>query len=93
MWRLCSVPCLISDCESMGGSNEFFDKFSVRYHISVIFKKLWEDPRHRQVIVRESRLVPVTRDSRGGLGRHDPPSNEVFEKERENYDCVRPCVT
>ena len=31
----------------MGGSNEFYDKFSVRYHLSVILKQLWQHPDHR----------------------------------------------
>ena len=34
-----SVP----DVESTGGSNEFYDKFSIRYHISVILTCLWSD--------------------------------------------------
>lgn len=38
----------------MGGSNEFFDKFSVRYHISVILKQLWLCPTHHATIVAES---------------------------------------
>ena len=38
----------------MGGSNEFFDKFSIRYHISVILKQLWEHPTHRAAIKTES---------------------------------------
>lgn len=38
----------------MGGSNEFFDKFSVRYHLNVIMKQLWEHPVHRATIVMES---------------------------------------
>lgn len=41
-------------CETMGGSNEFFDKFSVRYHVSVILKQLWEHPIHHATIVAES---------------------------------------
>ena len=38
----------------MGGSNEFYDKFSVRYHLSVILKQLWEHPTHRKHIIAES---------------------------------------
>ena len=38
----------------MGGSNEFFDKFSVRYHMSVILKQLWLYPSHHASIVEES---------------------------------------
>ena len=38
----------------MGGSNEFFDKFSVRYHISVILKQLWSYPTHHASMVSAS---------------------------------------
>ncbi|XP_053651922.2 ubiquitin conjugation factor E4 B isoform X2 [Cherax quadricarinatus] len=40
--------------ESTGASSEFYDKFTIRYHISVIFKSLWEDRRHRQALITES---------------------------------------
>ena len=39
----------------MGGSNEFFDKFSVRYHVSVVLQQLWEHPTHHARMVEESR--------------------------------------
>ncbi len=45
---------LCTACENMGGSNEFFDKFRVRYHISVVLGKLWESPIHRATIVKFS---------------------------------------
>lgn len=38
----------------MGGSNEFFDKFSVRYHISVILKQLWLYPSHQDTMIAVS---------------------------------------
>ena len=41
----------------MGGSNEFYDKFSVRYHVSVIIRKLWYQPVHKKFIIEESMLV------------------------------------
>ena len=41
----------------MGGSNEFYDKFSVRYHVSVIIRKLWYQPIHKKFIMEESMLV------------------------------------
>jgi ubiquitin conjugation factor E4 B len=44
-----------TSCENMGGSNEFFDKFSVRYHISTILIHLWEQPAHHACIIAESR--------------------------------------
>lgn len=40
--------------ESTGTSSEFYDKFTIRYHISVIFKSLWDDRRHRQALITES---------------------------------------
>ncbi|CAL4217434.1 unnamed protein product, partial [Meganyctiphanes norvegica] len=40
--------------ESTGASSEFYDKFTIRYHISVIFKWLWEDRGHRQAVIQES---------------------------------------
>ncbi len=46
----------------MGGSNEFFDKFSVRYHVSVIMKQLWEHPTHHAAIVAESRVTQDNAD-------------------------------
>ncbi len=49
-----NVLCFPVDCERMGGSNEFYDKFSVRYHLSVILKQLWEHHTHRQYIIAES---------------------------------------
>jgi len=42
-------------CEAMGGSNEFFDKFTVRYHISVVMRSLWEHPIHRAAIILHSK--------------------------------------
>lgn len=52
------APALIIiyiDCENMGGSNEFFDKFSVRYHVSVILRHLWNMMEHRLTFIKESR--------------------------------------
>ena len=42
--------------ESTGSSNEFFDKFSIRHHISVIVKELWKDFAHKPAILKHSRL-------------------------------------
>ena len=50
---------LWTGCENMGGSNEFFDKFSVRYHISTILIHLWEQPAHHACIIAESRYNNV----------------------------------
>ncbi|KAJ8923221.1 hypothetical protein NQ315_001776, partial [Exocentrus adspersus] len=39
-----------TDVETTGSSSEFYDKFSIRYHIS-----MWGSPIHRQALVSESR--------------------------------------
>ena len=46
---------LFLDVESTGSSNEFYDKFSIRHHISVIVKELWKDLHHKVAIVEHSR--------------------------------------
>ena len=43
-----------TDIETTGSSNEFYDKFSIRYHISIIFKSLWQNPQYQDVVVAES---------------------------------------
>lgn len=40
--------------ESTGASSEFYDKFTIRYHISIIFKSLWTNPVHKMAMVEES---------------------------------------
>uniref|UniRef100_A0A2M4B9X5 Ubiquitin conjugation factor E4 B n=2 Tax=Anopheles marajoara TaxID=58244 RepID=A0A2M4B9X5_9DIPT len=44
-----------TDIETTGQSTEFYDKFTIRYHISHLFKGLWESAVHRQAIVNESK--------------------------------------
>ncbi|XP_050295346.1 ubiquitin conjugation factor E4 B isoform X2 [Anthonomus grandis grandis] len=44
-----------TDVETTGSSSEFYDKFSIRYHISLIMKGMWGSPVHRQAIVDESK--------------------------------------
>ena len=56
IWFITAVISVV-ECENMGGSNEFFDKFSVRYHVSVIIRKLWYQPVHKKFIIEESMLV------------------------------------
>ncbi len=46
----------------MGGSNEFFDKFSVRYHVGVVLRQLWEHPVHHDCIVEESKKTQNNAD-------------------------------
>lgn len=42
------------DVESTGASSEFYDKFSIRYHIAIVMKSLWTVPAHHDAICRES---------------------------------------
>lgn len=44
-----------TDVESTGASSEFYDKFTIRYHISVVLKTMWADRLHQMAIVEESR--------------------------------------
>ncbi|XP_063965881.1 ubiquitin conjugation factor E4 B-like isoform X2 [Lytechinus pictus] len=53
------VPALMkfyTDIETTGASSEFYDKFSIRYHISIIFKALWRIPLHQDVFVKTSEV-------------------------------------
>ncbi|XP_037957419.1 ubiquitin conjugation factor E4 B [Teleopsis dalmanni] len=43
------------DIETTGQSTEFYDKFTIRYHISHLFKAMWDNPIHRQVMITESK--------------------------------------
>lgn len=43
------------DIETTGQSTEFYDKFTIRYHISHLFKGMWDSPVHRQCMINESR--------------------------------------
>jgi len=44
-----------TDVESTGSASEFYDKFTIRYHISVIIKEMWKDTVHREAIIEESK--------------------------------------
>lgn len=44
-----------TDVETTGSSSEFYDKFTIRYHISLILKGMWESPIHRQAFINESK--------------------------------------
>ncbi|KAG6451394.1 hypothetical protein O3G_MSEX007135 [Manduca sexta] len=44
-----------TDIETTGQSTEFYDKFTIRFHISIILKGMWERLIHKQAIVKESR--------------------------------------
>lgn len=44
-----------TDIETTGQSTEFYDKFTIRYHISHLFKGMWESAVHRQAMIEESK--------------------------------------
>lgn len=51
------VPALMqfyTDIETTGASSEFYDKFTIRYHISIIFKTMWGIPSHQKKIIEEA---------------------------------------
>lgn len=53
------VPVLMkfyADVERTGASSEFYDKFRIRFNISIIFKTLWEDPKYQVAFINESRF-------------------------------------
>lgn len=50
-----SLMKFYTDVETTGSSSEFYDKFSIRYHISLIIKGMWNSPIHRQALVKESK--------------------------------------
>ena len=43
-----------TDIETTGASSEFYDKFTARYHIAIIFKTLWANPAHQERMVQEA---------------------------------------
>lgn len=47
--------------ESTGASSEFYDKFTIRYHISIIFKGLWAHPLHKYSIIEHSKKPEFVR--------------------------------
>ncbi|XP_043919079.1 ubiquitin conjugation factor E4 B isoform X1 [Protopterus annectens] len=50
------VPALMkfyTDVEHTGATSEFYDKFTIRYHISAIFKSLWQNITHHGTFVEE----------------------------------------
>ena len=46
---------LFAEVEQTGASSEFYDKFTIRYHISIILKSMWESNVHKIAIVNESK--------------------------------------
>ena len=59
--RICFIETylcyIVTDIETTGASSEFYDKFSIRYHISIIFKTMWEMPLHQHKFIHEAKLV------------------------------------
>ncbi|XP_030383559.1 ubiquitin conjugation factor E4 B [Scaptodrosophila lebanonensis] len=53
---VCALMRFYVDVETTGQSTEFYDKFTIRYHISHLFKSMWENPIHRQAVIHESRV-------------------------------------
>ncbi|XP_039656659.1 ubiquitin conjugation factor E4 B isoform X1 [Perca fluviatilis] len=50
------VPALMkfyTDVEHTGATSEFYDKFTIRYHISTIFKSLWQNLAHHGTFMEE----------------------------------------
>ncbi|XP_069466097.1 ubiquitin conjugation factor E4 B isoform X2 [Ambystoma mexicanum] len=50
------VPSLMkfyTDVEHTGATSEFYDKFTIRYHISTIFKSLWQNLAHHGTFMEE----------------------------------------
>ncbi|XP_051946759.1 ubiquitin conjugation factor E4 B-like isoform X5 [Xyrauchen texanus] len=50
------VPTLMkfyTDVEHTGATSEFYDKFTIRYHISTIFKSLWQNVSHQGTFLEE----------------------------------------
>uniref|UniRef100_A0A671TBS2 Ubiquitin conjugation factor E4 B-like n=1 Tax=Sinocyclocheilus anshuiensis TaxID=1608454 RepID=A0A671TBS2_9TELE len=50
------VPALMkfyTDVEHTGATSEFYDKFTIRYHISTIFKSLWQNINHQGTFLEE----------------------------------------
>ena len=41
--------------EQTGASSEFYDKFTIRYHISIILKSMWDSNVHKNAIINESK--------------------------------------
>ena len=49
-----SLMKFYTDIETTGSSSEFYDKFTIRYHISIIFKSFWKNSMQKLAIINES---------------------------------------
>jgi len=43
------------EVENTGSSHQFYEKFNVRYHISMLLKLLWGNPVHQSNVVELSK--------------------------------------
>lgn len=50
---VCFFPSFSTDVEHTGATSEFYDKFTIRYHISTIFKSLWQNIGHHGTFLEE----------------------------------------
>ncbi|MGH0121716.1 UNVERIFIED_CONTAM: hypothetical protein FKN15_000188 [Acipenser sinensis] len=56
------VPALMkfyTDVEHTGATSEFYDKFTIRYHISTIFKSLWQNTAHHGTFMEEFNFLSL----------------------------------
>ena len=54
-WDTLYNTIFFAEVEQTGASSEFYDKFTIRYHISIILKSMWESNVHKIAIVNESK--------------------------------------
>ncbi|KAG8225987.1 hypothetical protein J437_LFUL003046 [Ladona fulva] len=50
-----SLMKFYADVETTGSTTEFYDKFSIRYHINMLIHSVWNNSVHRLAIIKESR--------------------------------------
>eukprot|EP00128_Syssomonas_multiformis_P018998 Colp12_sorted_trinity150504_noHs@3402 len=51
-------PALVQfyiEVENTGASRQFYDKFNIRYHISIILRSMWVMPHHQQKVIERAR--------------------------------------
>ncbi len=46
---------ILIDVETTGAATEFYDKFNIRYHISIIFKYAWQKSSFRHSFLTTAR--------------------------------------
>jgi len=51
-----SLMSFYIEIEKTGAHTQFYDKFNIRYHISQIFKVIWQNPIYREKLAQESRI-------------------------------------